>query len=59
MWGFIHIAFLTGYRNRVGAVMTWWVAVMRGRRRERAFLIDRIDETRDLYAADTQEPRSA
>jgi NADH dehydrogenase len=59
MWAFIHIAFLTGYRNRVGAVMTWWVAVMRGRRRERAFLIDRIDETRDLYAADTQQPRSA
>jgi NADH dehydrogenase len=54
-WALIHIAFLTGYRNRVGAVMTWWVAVMRGRRRERAFITYRIDATRDLYAVESVE----
>ena len=26
IWLFIHIAFLTGYRNRVGALLTWWLA---------------------------------
>ena len=36
-WLFIHIAFLTGFRNRVGAVLTWWVAFTRDIRRERAF----------------------
>ena len=29
-WLFIHIAFLTGYRNRFTAVMTWFVAFSRG-----------------------------
>ena len=28
-WLFIHIAFLTGYRNRMGAILTWWVAFTR------------------------------
>ena len=37
-WLFIHIAFLTGYRNRFGAILTWWVAFTWDRRRERAFL---------------------
>ena len=36
-WLFIHIAFLTGYRNRLGAILTWWSAFTRDRRRERAF----------------------
>ncbi len=34
-WLFIHIAFLTGFRNRVGAVLTWWAAFTRDIRRER------------------------
>ena len=37
IWLFIHIAFLTGYRNRVGAILTWWIAFTRDIRRERAF----------------------
>jgi NADH dehydrogenase len=37
IWLFIHIAFLTGFRNRVGAILTWWVAFTRDVRRERAF----------------------
>jgi NADH:ubiquinone reductase (H+-translocating) len=39
-WLFIHIAFLTGYRNRVGAILSWWFAFTRDLRRERTFTID-------------------
>jgi NADH dehydrogenase len=39
VWLFIHIAFLTGYRNRVGAVLGWWFAFTRDIRRERDFTI--------------------
>jgi NADH:ubiquinone reductase (H+-translocating) len=39
VWLFIHIAFLTGYRNRVGAVLGWWFAFTRDVRRERTFTI--------------------
>jgi NADH dehydrogenase len=42
-WLFIHIAFLTGYRNRFGAILTWWVAFTWDRRRERAFMTVRTD----------------
>ncbi|MGV8965753.1 MAG: NAD(P)/FAD-dependent oxidoreductase [Cellulomonas sp.] len=50
-WLFIHIAFLTGYRNRVGAVLTWWVAFTRDRRRERAFTTAVVGRTGDVYSA--------
>ena len=30
IWLFIHIAFLTGYRNRLGALLTWWLAFTLG-----------------------------
>ena len=46
-WLFIHIGFLTGYRNRVGAVLGWWFAFTRDVRRERTFTVD------DLPAAVT------
>ncbi|MGA8729839.1 MAG: FAD-dependent oxidoreductase, partial [Terracidiphilus sp.] len=39
-WLFIHIAFLTGYRNRVGAVLGWWFAFTRDVRRERTYTTD-------------------
>jgi NADH:ubiquinone reductase (H+-translocating) len=39
-WLFIHIGFLTGYRNRFGAILSWWYAFTRDLRRERAFTID-------------------
>src|SRR5271165_837427 len=42
MWLFIHIAFLTGYRNRIGAVLGWWFAFTRDLRRERAFTTQQI-----------------
>jgi NADH:ubiquinone reductase (H+-translocating) len=41
-WLFIHIAFLTGYRNRVGAIFSWWFAFTRDDRRERTFTVDDV-----------------
>ena len=49
-WLFIHIAFLTGYRNRLGAVLTWAIAFTRDTRRERAFTTSMIDEADDVYS---------
>ena len=49
-WLFIHIAFLTGYRNRLGAVLTWWLAFTRDVRRERTFTTQQIATLRDVYA---------
>jgi NADH dehydrogenase len=48
-WLFVHIAFLTGYRNRVGAILTWWLAFSRDIRRERAFTTKEVGHVRDLY----------
>jgi NADH dehydrogenase len=39
-WIFIHIGFLTGWRNRIGALFSWWFAFTRDLRRERGFTID-------------------
>jgi NADH:ubiquinone reductase (H+-translocating) len=39
-WLVIHIGFLTGFRNRVGAILSWWTAFIRDVRRERAFTMD-------------------
>lgn len=49
VWLFIHIAFLTGYRNRVGAILTWWVAFTRDVRRERAYTTRGVGRVKDLY----------
>ncbi|MFF3617196.1 NAD(P)/FAD-dependent oxidoreductase [Streptomyces sp. NPDC002580] len=38
-WLFIHIAFLTGFRSRLGAVLSWAVVFASGARRERAFTL--------------------
>jgi NADH:ubiquinone reductase (H+-translocating) len=64
VWLFIHIGFLTGYRNRVGAILGWWFAFTRDTRRERAFTIDDMpllanrayDDVRDIAPADTAPP---
>jgi NADH:ubiquinone reductase (H+-translocating) len=50
VWLFIHIGFLTGYRNRIGAVLGWWFAFTRDIRRERTFTIDDMPLVRP-YAA--------
>src|SRR5215472_3902668 len=48
-WLFIHIAFLTGYRNRLGAILTWWLAFTRDTRRERAFTTREVGRAEDVY----------
>jgi NADH:ubiquinone reductase (H+-translocating) len=56
-WLFIHIAFLTGYRNRLGAILTWWSAFTRDRRRERAFTTSQVGVVADVYAPLIFPPR--
>jgi NADH:ubiquinone reductase (H+-translocating) len=48
-WLFIHIAFLTGFRNRIGAVLTWWLAFTRDVRRERAFTATEVGRLHSVY----------
>ena len=48
-WLFIHIGFLTGYRNRVGAVLGWWFAFSRDLRRERTFTLDDMPVAAGAY----------
>jgi NADH dehydrogenase len=50
VWLFIHIGFLTGYRNRFGAVLSWWFAFTRDLRRERTFTTRQVGIVRDVYA---------
>ncbi|MGZ5363294.1 MAG: NAD(P)/FAD-dependent oxidoreductase [Mycobacterium sp.] len=38
-WGFIHIAFLTGVRNRFSTVATWMATIARGNRSDRSFIL--------------------
>jgi len=45
IWLFIHIATLTGFRNRIGAVLTWWLAFTRDSRPERAFTVADVRQT--------------
>jgi hypothetical protein len=55
VWLFIHIGFLTGYRNRAGAILGWWFAFTRGLRRERTFTIDDMPVASGAYS-DPGEP---
>jgi NADH:ubiquinone reductase (H+-translocating) len=52
VWLFIHIGFLTGYRSRLGAVLSWWLAFTRDMRRERTFTTRDVGLLRDVYAAE-------
>ena len=59
-WLFIHIAFLTGFRNRIGALLTWWVAFTRDIRRERAFTAREVGLVPTIYSEPAgAEPGSA
>jgi NADH dehydrogenase len=49
VWLFIHIGFLTGYRNRLGAILGWWFAFTRDLRRERTFTIDDLPAAAGPY----------
>jgi NADH dehydrogenase len=59
IWLFIHIAFLTGYRNRLGAVLTWWLAFTRDIRRERTFTTQEIKNMRDIYTSPLESSQDA
>jgi NADH dehydrogenase len=56
VWLFIHIGFLTGYRNRVGAVIGWWFAFTRDLRRERTFTIDDMPVAAGPYGVSQPAP---
>jgi NADH dehydrogenase len=49
-WLLVHIAFLTGFRNRAGAVLTWAAAFARDIRRERAFTSGQLEAVREPVA---------
>jgi NADH dehydrogenase len=56
VWLFIHIGFLTGYRNRIGAVLSWWFAFTRDIRRERTFTIDDMPLEAGAYGVNQPAP---
>src|ERR1700722_19252400 len=56
-WLFIHIAFLTGFRNRAGAILTWWLAFTKDSRRERAFTARPVGLVDSVYAPLDDDPR--
>ncbi len=49
VWLFIHIGFLTGWRNRVGALLNWWPAFVRDVRRERTYTTEKVGVIADAY----------
>lgn len=53
-WLGIHLAFLTTFRNRLGAILTWAVSFSRESRRERAFTAQEIAPGRSVYPVDGQ-----
>jgi len=48
-WLGIHLAFLTTFRNRFGAILTWALAFSRESRRERPFSMQQIVAGGDVY----------
>ena len=58
-WLFIHIAFLTGFRNRLSALPTWWVAFVRDIRKERAYTTRAVGMVQDVYEPNLPAPRAA
>jgi NADH:ubiquinone reductase (H+-translocating) len=58
VWLFVHIGFLTGYRNRVGAVLSWWFAFTRDLRRERTYTVREVGVVRDVYTSPPPPPAS-
>jgi len=59
VWLFVHIGFLTGYRNRFGAVLSWWLAFTRDLRRERTFTTREVGIVRDVYTQTELPPGAA
>ena len=53
-WLFVHLAFLTGFRNRVGALITWSWAFIGRSRDQRAFTVEEIGG--DIYGREARAP---
>jgi len=51
-WLFIHIGFLTGFRNRAGTILSWWFAFTRDLRRERTLTSGEVGRVADVYTTD-------
>lgn len=49
IWLFIHASFLTSFRNRVGAILSWWVTFTRDVRRERVFTSRAVERLPTMY----------
>ena len=58
-WLVIHIGFMTGFRNRFGALASWWFAFTRDLRRERTFTSRDVGVLRDVYGADSGQIMAA
>jgi NADH dehydrogenase len=50
MWLCVHLVFLTGFRNRLGALFRWTGALLGSHREERAFTVRRASAGDDSYA---------
>jgi len=57
IWLFIHISFLTGFRNRLGALVSWWPAFVRDVRRERTYTTEQVGLVHSAY--DVLHPSTA
>jgi NADH dehydrogenase len=60
-WGLVHIAFLTGLRNRVSTVITWLATIARARRYHRAFMLGSAGAPEQPYtwSSDDQQAQMA
>jgi NADH:quinone reductase (non-electrogenic) len=55
-WLFIHVGFMTGFRNRFGAIVSWWFAFTRDLRRERTLTTGQVGQVTDVYSASGPAP---
>ena len=51
MWLAVHLVFLTGFRNRLGALIRWSGALLGRHREERALTVRRASTGDDSYAS--------
>ncbi|MFH9347881.1 NAD(P)/FAD-dependent oxidoreductase [Kitasatospora sp. NPDC017646] len=58
VWLLVHLAFLTGFRSRLGAVLSWAVTFASGSRRERAFAMSDRDPSPEPLAG-TRAPATS
>jgi NADH:quinone reductase (non-electrogenic) len=56
MWLAVHLVFLTGFRNRLGALIRWSGALLGRRREERAFTVRRASAGDDSYSSVIPSP---